>query len=413
MTRYLSQALGAEEPYFSQSIAALEQASGSPSEDIRLSADVMERARGKIAELGLDPKDTTAEELYGALHQRLAVDDGVVREALQIAGTAAPSEIVSAVCRFLETRRQPNDCFVLKTSVARRLLKKCPPKNVMKKLGYRSLDSLLKREVPAMLYAAAFITEGSQWHRRFRSLYATLRPSDFEPRTITFHSPTNKHWQKLAHDYVTKNHQNIFCFKDLGAIVMLPIDAAVDGLAITQLLIALEHMNDIRAQSSFAKLQQVKPDFGTIMQRTSLTESYTNAVLAGQPVSWRMIQRYYGRAQGEVSVAAFEPHVQAEDLAWYDAEDVLSELSPRLAFWQHTQCLCVMHADGPVSMNILDVALNYCNHLPFSERVVRFLRDNLWHELMARYLHQQNLEEALQIQLAADLVSEPALAESV
>jgi hypothetical protein len=49
MTRYLSQALGAEEPHFSQNIAALEQASGLPSEDIRLSSEVMQRAREKIA----------------------------------------------------------------------------------------------------------------------------------------------------------------------------------------------------------------------------------------------------------------------------------------------------------------------------------------------------------------------------
>jgi hypothetical protein len=226
--------------------------------------------------------------------------------------------------------------------------------------------------------------------------------------------PTGKHWEKLAREYVASSQHNIFCFKDLGAIVMLPIETAVDGLAITQLLMALENMNDIRAQSSFAKLQQVKLDFGDIMRRTSITEPFTTAVLAGQPVSWRMIQRYYGRAQGEHVVAAFEPHLQAEDLQWHDAEDVLLELSPSLSFWQHTQCLCVMDNDEPVSMNILDVALNYCNHLPFSERVVRFLRDNLWHELMARYLHQQNLEDALQQQLSADLIdAEPTLAESV
>lgn len=414
MTRYLSQALGAEEPYFSQSIAALEQASGLPSEDIRLSSEVMQRAREKITELGLDPKDTTAEELYNVLHERLKGDDEIVRRCLDIAPDARPEDIVADTCAYLGRYPQPEDCFVLKTSVARRLLKKIPPKNSMKKLGYRSMDSLLKREHPALVYMVVSMVEGSQWHKKYRNLYTKLQPGDFESRKITFHSPTSKHWLKLAHEYVGTHHQNILSFKELGAVVMLPIEVSLDGLAITQLLVALESMNDIRAQSSFAKLQQVKPDFGDIMRRTSVTEPLTTAVLAGQPVSWRMIQRYYGRA-GEQLGAAFEPHLQAEDLRWHDAEDVLAELNPSLKFWQHTQCLCTMDNGTPVSMNILDVALNYCNHMPFSERVVKFLRDNLWHELMSRYLHQQNLETALQQQLSAELVDgeEPALAESV
>jgi hypothetical protein len=413
MTRYLSQALGAEEPHFSQSIAALEQASGLPSEDIRLSSEIMQRVREKIAELGLDPNDTTPEELYEVLHERLRSDDALVRKILNISDDASPTEVVSLVSTFLERLLQPEDCFVLKTSVARRLLKKNPPKVAMKKLGYRSIDSLLKREHPAIVYTATFIVEGSQWHKKYRALYTKLTPSDFEARKIAFHNPSGKYWDKLAREYIASSHRNIFCFKDLGDIVLLPLEEKIDGLAIMQLLMALDNMNDIRAQSSFAKLQQVKSDFGDIMRCTSMTEPLTTAVLAGQPVSWRMIQRYYGRASDRL-VAAFEPHLQAEDLRWHDAEEVLTELNPRLSFWRQTQCLCLMDKDGPVSMNILDVALNYCNHLPFSERVVRFLRDNLWHELMSRYLHQRNLEDALQQQLSAELINaEPALAESV
>ena len=414
MTRYLSQALGAEEPHFSQSIAALERASGLPSEDIRLSSEVMQRARDKIAELGLDPKDTTPEELYTVLHERLRNDEVIVRKCLAIAADAQPEAVVASVASFLGRYPQSADCFVLKTSVARRLLKKVPPRSSMKKLGYRSVDSLLKREHPALVYAASIITESSQWHKKYHALYTKLQPSDFEPRKISFHAPAGKHWASLSRDYLALYRNNIMCFKELGAVVMLPMDTNLDGLAMTQLLMALERMNDIRAQSSFAKLQQVKPGFGDMVRRTCMTEPLTTAVLAGQPVSWRMIQRYYGRAAERLGTA-FEPHLQADDLKWHDAEDVLADLNPSLKFWQHTQCLCAMDNGAPVSMNVLDVALNYCNHMPFSERVVKFFRDNLWHELMARYLHQQNLESALQQQLTAELVdnAEPALAESV
>lgn len=73
--------------------------------------------------------------------------------------------------------------------------------------------------------------------------------------------------------------------------------------------------------------------------------------------------------------------------------------------------LTLVHNDEPISLNILDVALSFCNHLPFNERIVHFLRDNLWHELMMRYLNQENLEAAVHKQIADELEEPLAFAE--
>jgi hypothetical protein len=411
MTRYLSQLLGAREPTFSQSIQQLEQASGMPSADIRLSTDLMQRARQKIAELGLDPKDTTGPELYSALHERLRNDETHVRTALGITAETTPSDIVARVQQFVDTLAISKDCFALKASAARRLLKKKPPKIAMKHLGYRSLESMLKHEQPAQLYAAAIAYESPQWHKAFREQYTKLTPSDFESRPIAIVYPKAKRWSTLAEDFVATVKQNILCFKELGAVVVLPMSEQVEGLATTTLLLVLESMNDIRTHSSYAKLQQVKPNFGRIMQHSGVNEPYTTAQLAGQPVPWKMIQRFYGRHQHAYHPEVFEPHVQPEDLQWHAAEDILTTLEPTLSFWQDTSALGVLHEGQPVSMNILDVCLSYCNHLSFADRIVHFVRDNLWHELMMRYLNQGNLEEAVHRQLSSELVAEPALAE--
>jgi hypothetical protein len=411
MTRYLSQLLGAREPTFSQSIQQLEQASGMPSTDIRLSTDLMQQARQKIAQLGLDPQDTTGPELYSALHERLRTDEQRVRAALGVTPDAASSDIVARVQQFVDKLEVSKECFALKASVAKRLLKKRPPKIAMKHLGYRSLESMLKHEQPAQLYAAALAYESSHWHKTFREQYTKLSPSDFESRPMSIVHPKTKRWSMLADNFVADTKQNILCFKELGAVVMLPIGEQVEGLAITTLLLVLESMNDIRAHSSYAKLQQVKPNFGTIIQHSSVNEPYTTAQLAGQPVPWKMIQRFYGRHQHAYHPEVFEPHVQPEDLQWHSAEDILAKLEPALSFWQDTAALGVLHEGQPVSMNILDVCLSYCNHLSFADRIVHFVRDNLWHELMMRYLNQGNLEEAVHRQLSSELVAEPALAE--
>lgn len=410
MTRYLSQALGAEEPIFSQSIRQLEQASGCPNADIRLSTETMQRTRAKIAELGLDPQDTTGPELYGALHRRLEEDDEAIRRVLNIDDDATAVDILARIEQVANGLEVPRHCFVLKASVAKRLFKHKVPTRAMKQLGYRSVESMLKHEPVAQLFAAALIVESPAWQRAFREQYAKLCPSDFEMRPMQCLQPTSKKWNQLAANFVPTAKHNILTFKELGSIVILPMAQKVDGMAITSMLLVLNAMNDIRAYSSYIKLQQVKSRFGRIVQEASVGEPQVSAQLAGQPVMWRTIHRYYARFQEAYHPEVFEPHVQPEDLTWHRAEDILAQIEPRLAFWQDTQHLALLHNEQPVSFNMLDVALSYCNHLPFKDRIVHFVRDNLWHELMLKYLNQHNLEEAVQRQLAGELVADSALA---
>jgi hypothetical protein len=411
MTRYLSLALGAKQPLFGQSIQELERASGRPSADIHLSSEMMQKVRTKIIQLGLDPQDTTGRELYSALQVRLRQDEANVRRALNISEDASSADVLAHVQKFLNAHKSASNSFAIKPAVAKRLLKKKAPKNAMKRLGYRSLDSMLKHETVAAIYAAALMTESPTWHKAFREQYAKLQAGDFEQRKISIVSPQSKRWNDITASFVQNARHNILCFKELGTVVLLPIETKLDGLAITTLLLTLHYMNDIRTYSSFAKLQQVKPTFGRMVQQASVSDPMTSASLAGQPVPWKVIQRYYGRIKADFHPEVFEPHVQPEDLEWHDAEAVLSELEPSLGFWLDTQYICMLDDDQPVSLNILDVALAYCNHLDFPDRIVHFVREHLWHELMSRYLHQENLEAAVHQQLSRELVDDIALAE--
>src|SRR5688572_12781911 len=406
MTRFLRYGLGAREPMFSQSIRQLEQAAGLPSADIRLTSEITVGLRQKITELGLDPNDTTGPELYAALQLKLEKDEEVIRQTLGIPTDADPNIVLSRVRQFLDKHDMPKTCFALKASVVKRMLKKKPPKAAMKRLGYRSIDSMLKHESPAFLYAAALVSESASWHRSFREQYAKLSPSDFESRKIALLVPQTKRWHTLAQEYVEKSRHNILAFRELGAVVVLPMHEKVDGLAITTLLLILEEMNSLRTFSSFAKLQQVRSNFGRIMQEAAIIEPLTSATLAGQVVPWRTVQRYYAKFKDAYHPELFEPHVQPEDLAWYQGEEALGRLEPSLHFWENTAVLALLHEEEPVSLNVLDVALGFSNHLAFGERIVHFFRDTLWHELMVRYLHQEKLEAAVHQQLSKELADE-------
>jgi len=409
MTRVLSELLGAKEPGFRLGLRQLEQAGGAPNADIRLSAEVGQSVRRALNELGLDQHDTTGPELYNALLERAKQDDAVVRELLGL--KPADNDLNLRVQRLLTKLETPKKVFALKSSAAKRLLKKNPPKKAMKQLGYRSVDSMLKHEPAALIYGAATITESPTWHRQLLQCYKQLAPADFESRDVAVLAPANKRWDSLSAGYVADVKHNILTFKELGAVVILPLPAdAVDGASLAVTLLAMHAVNDVRITSAYLKLHQVRPDFGVVLAKAARSEPYTQATLLGQALPWRLIHRYFARTPEAYNPELFEPHVQPEDLEWRPAERSLAELHDRLEFWGRTAYLGLLDHGDAISLNLTDTVLNFCNKLPYEQRVVHYFRDHLWHELMMRYLHQDSLEQAVHEQLGYELVDEKTLA---
>jgi hypothetical protein len=397
MTRLLSNLLGDPQPGFSQRIRQLECASGEPGADIRLSSEIMQRTQSKIRELGLDPLDTTSAELYLALRQRLLADEKRLKDFLGLGSESdvSSTDILSSVLQFSSKMHVPRTCFALKASVNKRLLKSLPPKKAMSGLKYRSVDSLIKHEPVAQIRVASLLYEAARWHRDFFEQYVGLTPSDFESRPITVLFPRARRWEKIAETFVDQHRHTSAVFKELGTIVTLPVQADVPALAITSLLLLLDGFNSIRCASTFLKLQQVTADFGALVRDIATSEPTTSADFAGQPLSWRSVQYYYHTVREAYHPALFEPHVQPEDLTLVEAEAALAEAIPALAFWQDTAGLaCVDHGQA-VSLNMLDVALSTANSLEFEQRIVKHVRQQVWSDIITRYLRHRNLDYSL------------------
>lgn len=67
MAHVLKQLLGNDHPLFTQNIMQLERAAGDVGVDVRLIADITEKAHVVLRELGLDPADSHGKEVYWAL----------------------------------------------------------------------------------------------------------------------------------------------------------------------------------------------------------------------------------------------------------------------------------------------------------------------------------------------------------
>jgi hypothetical protein len=68
MAKYLQKVLNLPEPIFSDGLARLEKATGNSGVDVRLIADMTEKAHAIMRKMGLDTRDTTDHELYLALN---------------------------------------------------------------------------------------------------------------------------------------------------------------------------------------------------------------------------------------------------------------------------------------------------------------------------------------------------------
>ena len=407
MTRVLSELLGATEPMFHRDVSRLEAVSGHTSTDIRLTAEIERATKSKLRELGLDPKDTTGVELYQALQQRVQADDARLLSTIEQKYDATSPKHVN-ISKVLSDLPISRSCFALKTAVGKRILVKMPPKQAMKALGYRSFDSMTRREPLFTIFAAAWLVESASWRKALVDSYKKLSAADFEIRQIAVVAPDSSHWRTLAERVVTEKKHTVVGLKEFGAVVILPFPKAVPpAMTMTTLLIALHEINEVRSGSTFLKLCQVRPDFGRFVQAVVADEPALGAELLGGPVPWHIIQRYYSRFGDRFREEVFEPHVQREDLTWHSVERALSYIDPSLAFWHHTSTLGVIDNHRPVSMNIIDAALNFCNQLPYHNRIARYFQNSLWSELIIRYLKHDNVEQTVLDGIESKLVDEP------
>ncbi len=400
--------MGASEPMFSLALKQLEAESGKPGIDIRLTAEIIGKIRLKTEELGLDPDDTTPKELFHALENRVAEDNRrIKRELLGVdPDNDTIRDLVPAMVKIAKESKVPKRCWVLKRSVAKKFLKKMPPTQMMKKLGYRSIDSMLKHEPFDEMYTALRFSEGPEWLNKYNELFKTVRATDFEERNINIVIMDHDKWADMAAAYADKKKHNVTHTKELGVIVVVPMkQETMKGLPLKTLPLLFHYINEIRLYSAFFKLKSTHPHFGAEVVDTLIADPGKQSAMAGQHVHWRVIQRYYGKLDHEKHPEQFQPHVQPEDLHWRKAEDALFDIDPKMKFWQDLDYVAINTKDGPVALNLLDVSFGYSNEISYKDRYFYHFRESLWNEIFMRYMGEPVLEEQVLEQLDNDMIS--------
>lgn len=405
MSKFLSNILDAEEPLFTKSLEQLEKASGNKSKDVELTAEIIEKFNDRLKKLGLDPNDSTGPEIYSALLNLAKEHDQHLAEAIGAKDSENVQEIVPLALKAIKEVDMPRECWVLKNSVAKEFLRETPPEKIMEKLGYKSVDSMLKRENLYEIYGALRFAESGDWLNEFNEKYKKLTPSDFETRDIEIVEMPESRWGDIAEKFVKKKRHLNTHLKELGVVLILPSkEKKMPGITTKILSLTFHYFNEIRLYSAFFKMQQVKKNFGEIFVDTLIADPSEAALMAGQNIHWRVIQRYFGKLADEYHPEIFQPHVQPEDLHWRKAEEVMYQMAPELEFWKDLDYVAKDFDERPLTMNFMDVSLSYSNQIPYEDRYYYHFSEALWNEIFIRYMGSKTLEEQVLKQLDNDLI---------
>lgn len=252
MSKLLSQLLGQPEHLLTQTIKRLEEKNGYPSHDIRLSAANEHIVRIKLAQLGLDPDDTTARELYHALQSKFQDDSRQFQAQFRRANDGFDASSAVAA-RLVSDSLELPQTWALKTSSAKELLRKHPPKKVMRRLHYRSIESLLKREDLSGVYLLLDKLESATWNKAHEKLIRALDTTAFELRPVKLCSINSY----FSPDYAIGDH--IVFNISLGILAVAPADDLLNAPLLAHVMLLLDNLNSYKHLKVSKQAAKISP----------------------------------------------------------------------------------------------------------------------------------------------------------
>jgi hypothetical protein len=245
MSRRIAKVVDESERLVTKLVGELESKNGYPSHDVRHLAENIQKVRAKIADLGLDPDDTTAEELYHSLLVRFENNSRKFDEHMGVEGSDANTKYAKAAEILTKNLEVPVQ-WALKPKAAKQLLKTNPPKKVMKSLGYRSVESMLKRRNIFEAYLAAQVLESKTWHKGLEKQVSKLDQTDFEMRPVKLLALSCAEWAETETEYYTVFDNSI------GAAAIWPSEELNKTPLLTMALLLMEELPGSRIKSGTA-----------------------------------------------------------------------------------------------------------------------------------------------------------------
>jgi len=350
-------------------------------------------------------REASAKEIYTALIDKIKSDDGRISAAF---GKPSCSEI-GGCNRVLEITKKVAGLpkgFFLKKEKAIELLKSQPPLNILRSLGYSTVDEMLQKEDLFEVFSALRFLEDNQWLQSiFFKQYENLKPTDFEEREIVLKTLGYK-WVAAAESFVKKKYHNISHLKELGIVFVIPIALGFPGELTRMFSLVLHYVNEIPFYSRlFKKYAENDELFAKNLISLLRGDVIDERLKSSKKSQWLIIQRYLAK-EDENDWRLFEPHINPEVIHWHKAEQMIVKagemfdtLAVNLSFWQNLNWVgdffrTETGIDVLVSFNLIDTVMS----LVKERELVKYLyhhQESLWNKIFVEYFGEEKMEEMI------------------
>jgi len=369
----------------------LEEITGRNSEDIRLDQEIQAVIRQKIIDLGLDPADTTAKEFYHGLSARFLNDDAALLKT-----HTSSQKFLEAV--QVQLKKDKIQAWTIKSAALKKIIKANPPKNLAAQLGYRTMDSMLKREKPGELLLAAEYVEPATWHTKLLAAFKKVKAADFGPSEVEFTISTDQRWQKVAEQLIQKQGNTVLVSWLTGSIFVIN-PPEVPGIQLANLMSIQRAIETIVVHGSLLRFVQVSKKFHVHFAEL-LADKVKVFALSQRIMAWSEITTILSEMDEDALQERFGLHIAPEDFRW---PSLVSEIGTELLFWAGALEYAVFQEDIKkpfVSLNPLDIVANLLpEQKTYDKATATHGLAAMEQELLKRYARHDVLKEQLLLQL--------------
>ncbi len=336
-------------------------------------------------------------EVYNALIGKIKQNDDKIFELFR-EPRCISFEGCKTLLNFAQEIAGVPEGFFLKKEKAREFLKNQPPLNILKSLGYESVDQMLEKEEMTQVFAALRFLEDSEWlNNVFFAQYKDLTPDDFEFRSIELKVLDGK-WLKAAEKFLKKKYHNVSHLKELGVIFVIPLELKVPGETMRLFTLILHYLNEVNFYSNlFQKFSEKREVFSERLISSLRGDVLDERLPEEKVANWMIVQRYLAK-DDEYDWRLFSPHVNPEALHWSKAEQNVADFNERfpdsgLDFWKDLDFAgdffkTESGVDNLVSLNLIDTVMS----LVMEKDMIKYLyhhQEAMWNKLFSEYVGGQ------------------------
>jgi hypothetical protein len=398
MSKQLVQLLKVDERRFRSYIERLERLTQYPSIDIKLGLDIRFSLVQKVKQLGIESTEVDSSTLFNALKLKITENEQALMNKYKMQKSS--SYLIAHKIAILATKISKGDKTLCMTSAGcKRVLLAVPPKRTMRLLKVRSLQSVLKREDPRILYVIAMYVEDNSWRSQIHAKIKRLQTKDFAwltPESATL----PKGWFDKLENHLS-GQGLILKSPENGFALLLPLMNKETVGSITYALCSLlQSLAEFSAKSMAYLNEGLANGYHDSIIKIAHTIAAPLEPVHGMLPSWEIV--YEQVASGQYTSYLHDVNFVISDLQWQSLEMKLASIIEDYSFWVGTHYLGLITGKQRVSLHIMDVTRNML--VPAREGILstRHLENSLWNELNARYLKQEAIEKKVISQLRAE-----------